>query len=853
MQKIEIKYNPYKMKTDMKINGKDVLGLGANYETLKEFIKNDTPLQTWIEPVFYENWKGFINELVDEEVSDTIKIIFDGRKIDFNDLKRACLGQNEGRKNKIKLELEHRREISDEQLSNNIDLVMKDLLSDRFKKLVNEHNKTSQETYDNLKENYEHAKNKEFHIAFAGVYSSGKSTILNALVRKDVLPTSDKTCTSKIFKLKHDKSLGEKLSLRCLDEDGKVVVHEEKFPTDLACKKRLLEITPIGANESNPPEVDTIEIRMNLSHLYPSPALEEKLKLVIVDTPGCNSARTRSGDAGKNEHEEISLGIITAENKEMIVICADGQDYEDESIGEFLGEIAEISKEDRGYFNDRFLFVLNKCDLKKYNNGERAEEAKASYAEYLMAPDRWGLEQDEDIDFTPKIFMTSAYAALAIVKGADQYTVDEKKVDGEKRNLAKGYNEMKELIVEYSDENYFFSQLCDIPKYRQEEFKRKFETAIKNNEDARAVELQCGILCLESAIRDYIERYAYPIKVQSLLDTFEDLLDEVEKFNESEANKLKKTIDALTSKNAQKITAGKDKKIDEQRKNKLSDIRIEVTKEQQKIDSFVIEEDRINSVEKQFKETCDDDKFVELIRTEVKNKKEYTAKEKEEILTGVRECYNRAWKNVENTLSSFQKDYNRKLQESLDNLRNRLEELEREKKFEFDGYNFKNSVSYQNAMKLNINDLRKEAEKTKTKAHIRVVANPIKQQKYKWYQFFAKIDQFFAPDTIEEQVEDKYDLSFLRNILSNTNREVAMLCADTIKNYKSDCERIKKGIQEELTQLANDLAQTEKAIQVRNQRIIVLSKDINQLEAAKKESDRTVQWLQTLKRKIEEV
>ena len=281
MQKIEIKYSPYKMKTDMKINGKDVLGLGANYETLKEFIKNDTPLQTWIEPVLYENWKGFINELVDEEVSDTVKIIFDGRKIDFNDLKRACLGQNEGRKNKVKLELEHRREISDEQLSNNIDLVMKDLLSDRFKKLVNERKgKTLQETYDNLKENYEHAKNKEFHIAFAGVYSSGKSTILNALVRKDVLPTSDKTCTSKIFKLKHDSFLGDRLALRCLDKDGKVVVHEEKFHTDLACKKRLLEITPIGANESNPPEVDTIEIRMNLSHLYPSPALEEKLKLL---------------------------------------------------------------------------------------------------------------------------------------------------------------------------------------------------------------------------------------------------------------------------------------------------------------------------------------------------------------------------------------------------------------------------------------------------------------------------------------------------------------------------------------------------------------------------------------------
>ena len=93
MKKIEISYNPYKMKTRMKIDGVDVCQ-SSDYSDIKKFIEQGTPLQTWIEPITYLGWDGFVNEISDPENNDEVGIIFSGRKIDFQDLQRAIEEQN---------------------------------------------------------------------------------------------------------------------------------------------------------------------------------------------------------------------------------------------------------------------------------------------------------------------------------------------------------------------------------------------------------------------------------------------------------------------------------------------------------------------------------------------------------------------------------------------------------------------------------------------------------------------------------------------------------------------------------------------------------------------------------------
>ena len=129
--------------------------------------------------------------------------------------------------------------------------------------------------YQKLEENYKRTKQKDFKIVFAGLYSSGKSTILNSIIRHNVLPTSDKTCTAKTCRIRHDGTLKNSITLECFDKAGNTVVPKETFKTDEECLERFWKITPLGSSVSVPKNVDVIELSMDLSHLYPSKEMEK--------------------------------------------------------------------------------------------------------------------------------------------------------------------------------------------------------------------------------------------------------------------------------------------------------------------------------------------------------------------------------------------------------------------------------------------------------------------------------------------------------------------------------------------------------------------------------------------------
>lgn len=73
----------------------------------------------------------------------------------------------------------------------------------------------------------------------------------------------------------------------------------------------------------------------------------------------------------------------------------------------------------------------------------------------------------------------------------------------------------------------------------------------------------------ENAIKDYIERYAFPIKVRSLLETFDGILKDVDSFNKSYLGTLEKVEKELGEK--QKERKGEEQeKIKKKNKKKSS-------------------------------------------------------------------------------------------------------------------------------------------------------------------------------------------------------------------------------------------------------------------------------------------
>ena len=61
---IEITYDPYRMETTIKKNGRDIKDDG-NFKKCKKFIDEKIPLQTWLKEIPTRQWNGFVNEFID--------------------------------------------------------------------------------------------------------------------------------------------------------------------------------------------------------------------------------------------------------------------------------------------------------------------------------------------------------------------------------------------------------------------------------------------------------------------------------------------------------------------------------------------------------------------------------------------------------------------------------------------------------------------------------------------------------------------------------------------------------------------------------------------------------------------
>lgn len=827
MQKIDISYNPYKMETIFIVNGTNVCD-SDDYIQFKEFIETDTPLQTWAEPIPYKNWQGVVNELASDDCFDKLVINFIGRKIDFEDLKRACDSENEKRTCKLEIEYNLVSELNDAKLAQNIEVVMQTLLSEKFAKLVEECGKESQiaQDYANLAEDYESAKNKEFKIVFAGLYSSGKSTILNSLAHRNILPTSDETCTSKTCRLKHDKSLKGKISLECFDVEGITVVDKKIFDTDQECLEKFWEITPLGAKKSNPESVETIEIGLDLSHLYPSKEMEKEFNLVIVDTPGCNSSKTKGVEKGIKQDIRIALDAITNGEKEMVVICADAQDYEDESLGEFLKAINESAEDedDRGDFNDRFLFVLNKCDTLKYSEKESVIAKKENFAKYLMDTKRWGITEKEDSPkFIPKIFMVCAYIRFAVQSGVTKFTDEELEADVNKQNLQDEYDDFWKKVIRRKNKNYYLATVCDIPEYRKQELQQAFEEELDNDHEDVAISIQSGMECIETAIRDYIARYAYPFKVRDLMNTFDALLEAVNSLNEFEDKKLKKRLEEMGKGISEREEVERKREDQEEKERKLNLLNEKVNKQKTKISGIYFDEKKMQKIREDMEVAIESKSDVERIRN-INNK--FSKNEINQLVESIDKIFSESYSVVTGKFEALTGEYKRQLETICTELRAISNELANGNDYDLSGYNFADSLGVKKIHKMDVKSLRAQVESTKKtvkEGRYIEVRNPVKDEQYKWWQFGKKIKRAFASETISKYIEeekDVYNAEPLQKYLDKTLAEFRELCVATAKNYSTDINKMKQ----QAVKMADDIPKDIKAI---SDRITEFDKIIN--------------------------
>lgn len=609
MKKVVIKFDPYNMRSSVIVDGKEIQNYKHCDNNLKTYLNANVPMpiQTWIDPISRDNWKGLLHALCQMGDKDIV-IKFSGRMIDYFDIQNSLNAQNETMKCNANLTFCDLSDeiVPDSQMRENIAEVIDLMLKDKFASIVRGSGSEELiEKYNNLKKTYEEIDAEEFRIVFTGTYSSGKSSTINALIGKNLLPTAKGTCTTKVCRIIHDSSKDyfAKLKYSC---NGKEKQFECKTDTEIQDRIRAVDDV-----------VEKIEVYTDLSKLYPE-STDISFKIVIIDTPGTDSATGNDTEKteeerkrlSKKSHIEITKEILESKQKEMIILVSDDK-FEDDNIVELLDLIEDSAIEDDGAFNDRFLFAMNMCDSLAYSNeGENLENSIRDYISNIKkVPNSSRIRNIVN----PRIFPITSGSALAVVNGyvtrpereekktkkAELYSYYEafcKKVYYEEpKTLEELDADFKE--DEYADFNYCLEQQSATSESVKHEYRRKLDGIIDVSE---RIMIHSGIPALKNAIQEYIMHYAYPIKVRQLLECFTDILSEINGLNEKEIEELEEAKKAYSDAVSSKEEIENERRNEQKRQETLESINKKMEKVSNNVDTIKETIPQINKIRSSF-------------------------------------------------------------------------------------------------------------------------------------------------------------------------------------------------------------------------------------------------------------
>ena len=446
MTEILMSYNPFKLEFSIKLDGKNFDKSSKVYENKgKRF-------QLWV--------NGFTNELY-ESVNDDFKLIFEGTMLDYLDLKEDVDLFNEANKDK-KVFIEHKEAKSSE---------------DRLKELK-ELFDYMQETspFDDLRDekvinNFNKAMSSEFEVAVIATMSSGKSTLLNALLGMELMPSKNEACTATIARIK-DVDGNNYFSALCRDENENIIIEEVKEVTSDTMTK---------FNED--PKVSYIDVEGDIPFVE-----SHNIQLVLLDTPGPNNSRDE-------KHKEKTFSVIKDSNP-MVLYVLNATQLSTNDDNALLDAVAEAMNEGGKQSRDRFMFVVNKVDCFDPDKGESVENALKNVIDYLKT---------HDIE-NPNIYLASSEIAKIIRLKKNQYELS--------RKQKQTYSSL-ELFIE--EEELHLEKYATLSKVGKEKLNQAMENS-KNDEDIALI--HTGIPVIEIAINEYLEKYAITTKVEQAVSTF---------------------------------------------------------------------------------------------------------------------------------------------------------------------------------------------------------------------------------------------------------------------------------------------------------------------------------------------
>ena len=507
MTEVFIKYNPYKIETQVKINGKPVKENSAlNVE--------DKRFQEWVEDL--------PQILVDECNVKTFKITFNGTILDYEDLLSVT---KEAKEKGINIECNHipAKEVNEKEKI--IKQIFNEIQQGPFEELKQA----------DVKHAFENACSKEFEVNVVATMSAGKSTLINALLRKRIMPAKQEACTATITKIK-DKDL-EYFRATAYDKKGELIETHPELNYN------------IMDNLNMNPEVSSINVEGDIPFVS-----SEDISLVLVDTPGPNNSRDP-------EHKLATYRMLSETSKTVVLYILNATQLAVNDDNNLLNHVANSMKVGGKQSKDRFIFVVNKLDEFKKDEDSVVNSIE-KVRKYL---------EDKGIK-NANIYPASALTALNIrtfLKDINLSQIDIMDDDIDS-NILESVMKMRKLN---RNEELHLETYAQLTPSIRDQINCELVKAKDNKDMCTEALIHTGIISIESAIRMYVNKYAKTAKIKNTVDTFAKKLESAKilenikqeiSLNKDKHNEIKLQIDAIKG----KLESGEEvKKFKEKIKN----------------------------------------------------------------------------------------------------------------------------------------------------------------------------------------------------------------------------------------------------------------------------------------------
>ena len=508
-----------------------------------------------------------------DDIADTFlglennKVIFKGTKLDYEDFVKMVNNYNNYKGKKVFnlgefIELPEVSTIYNSimEFSNDsmeiFDLHLKDINTRAI----------FEKRHEDLIKKIEELNNNNVNLCMVGTYSSGKSTFINAIIGKRILPECINSETAKMFKIQNSKCPSVNFIIKKDKQDNGSVVsiiwdekHNmftftttinddgvkgkiDKVMTDSKSKMQHEQLHDI-LKELNGLPNETNEDAKNYLHgiievNYPINLCDD-INFTFFDTPGT--------DSNSAEHLEVLKDALQKQTNSILIILYSPAKMEGTG-NSILYKLLEESQDNNNNENNvtidlsRSLHIINQVDRFKTKelNDIQNKKIKAS----LNKNDEVNDEEDCEIEYDlrkKRVFYVSsrgAYCAKAALEGI-QDEDDEEFIDDEMNKIISRQYFKYDNLAESETETYELKESSKLKLDKCEDI---------SDEEKRKLEklyISSGMFAIEEEIVKYAKKYALAVKAKGLYDGVVHIIEGVEQGYEaleSQASKSKEEI-----------------------------------------------------------------------------------------------------------------------------------------------------------------------------------------------------------------------------------------------------------------------------------------------------------------------